>query len=782
MLKSTTKMLKNLRCTSLILGITNMGVIIIGLILNFAGCLRYCSRNQLVPFYSLVFGSAARILAMFRCAVAQQAAAVAILGSSPSGGGGGGRGSGYVDECSRLERRLSYKRWVWWTRFATIITVVQFLLAMYLVFVLARKASTDDTSHNCGVGSLSNNKWWNQHLFIIFLMLVSFIAIFQCFSSSDVLRWRSFYDVQDNAWKAHYQEVFDHGIREALCCLGRFKYMTTMEEDEVYSVAQLLGDLVTYRASGTGHLELLAGLALLQRHNQSPKLDETCADAPLDKIQEAIAFHPFAEAAYTGPLLDVGRNPLLFPCAWLYRQGILTSWSRNRRPKLEGDNWWRGHAAAFLKYVNLPPETLRRGRVNQAKCRASYFIVVLHHISSLVIAVRGTETPEDLIIDGLCRETPLTMEDMDGLINGSSIDATARERILSSFPHYGHSGIVEAARELYDQIEGSNSGESGVATSVTGGFLSSLMGPGCECEGYAIQIVGHSLGGAIATLLGIRLRGRFTNLHVCAYGPLPCVDPVTADACSSFITSIVHHSEFSCYLSMNSILRLRAAALTTMSQGNATDSALVSKLAHLFLYLSKYQNGKMIKPFQNEAATSEATQLYNRINRCQSERSQGTIYSDECAFMHDHSSAKEIDNSSIEIDNSSMASDLLDNFISPFTTNENHVEDPVSQFLEAVPSSVSRSSDDPPEVFLPGLVIHLIRLHRGINFPLLNGWGFQVKEPPYRAIVADRENFKDIIISPYMFLDHLPWRCQYALQKVLEFWNVERSHDGIQIV
>lgn len=33
-----------------------------------------------------------------------------------------------------------------------------------------------------------------------------------------------------------------------------------MEEDKVDSVAQLLGDLVAYRASGTGHLELLAGL------------------------------------------------------------------------------------------------------------------------------------------------------------------------------------------------------------------------------------------------------------------------------------------------------------------------------------------------------------------------------------------------------------------------------------------------------------------------------------------------------------------------------------------
>ncbi len=31
-----------------------------------------------------------------------------------------------------------------------------------------------------------------------------------------------------------------------------------------------------------------------------------------------------------GPLLDFGRNPLFFACAWIYRQGILTPWTRNR--------------------------------------------------------------------------------------------------------------------------------------------------------------------------------------------------------------------------------------------------------------------------------------------------------------------------------------------------------------------------------------------------------------------------------------------------------------------
>jgi hypothetical protein len=52
----------------------------------------------------------------------------------------------------------------------------------------------------------------------------------------------------------------------------------------------------------------------------------------------------------------------------------------------------------------------------QSKREAAYFVVVLHDKKTVVIAVRGTETPEDLITDGLCRECAFTMEDLDGLV------------------------------------------------------------------------------------------------------------------------------------------------------------------------------------------------------------------------------------------------------------------------------------------------------------------------------------------------------------------------------
>lgn len=66
---------------------------------------------------------------------------------------------------------------------------------------------------------------WKKIMLISFLILVWLAVIIQCSTGSDVLKWRSFYATHDAAWKAHYREVFDHGIREVLCCLGRAKYL-----------------------------------------------------------------------------------------------------------------------------------------------------------------------------------------------------------------------------------------------------------------------------------------------------------------------------------------------------------------------------------------------------------------------------------------------------------------------------------------------------------------------------------------------------------------------------
>lgn len=81
--------------------------------------------------------------------------------------------------------------------------------------------------HACSSNAVLKLKsdWSNHKLLSLFIIMVCSVAIAQCFTGSDVLQWRSFYQTHDNAWKSHYREVFDHGIRETLCCLGRLKYL-----------------------------------------------------------------------------------------------------------------------------------------------------------------------------------------------------------------------------------------------------------------------------------------------------------------------------------------------------------------------------------------------------------------------------------------------------------------------------------------------------------------------------------------------------------------------------
>ncbi|XP_008445625.2 uncharacterized protein LOC103488587 isoform X5 [Cucumis melo] len=742
-----TSKMDNIRCSTFVLGISNAAIALLGGFIIFV-LYPSCERRYTLPFLAVSLVSCIRIVTMVQSGIAQEATARTIL-ESP------GDTAAVIDTVMRRERRLRYKRWLWWTRFALILVMMQFAGAVYLIFHMTNYIGHDETSSGCALGVASHDRWLKRKLLVLFTILVCFVALVQCFTGMDVLRWRSFYSTQDHAWKAHYSEIFDHGIREVLCCLGRSKYLSVMEEDEVFSVAQLLGDLVTYRSTGTGHLEFLAGLALLQRHGQLVHTSEELMEAPIDKIEEAAVLHKFAEAAYTGPLLDFGRNPLSFPCAWVYRQGILTPWTRNKRPVLHGDNWWRGHAAAFLKYVKLPPEVLRRGRVNQAKCEAAYFVLVLHDVKCVVIAVRGTETPEDLITDGLCREYTLTEEDLDGLINSDHIQLSVKQRIISSSPHHAHSGIVEAARELYMQIEGNCKDHDG-AGSEPCGLLSSLLGPGCECDGYQVRIVGHSLGGAIAALLGLRLYGRCPSLHVYAYGPLPCVDSIIASACSEFVTR----------LSVGSIMRLRAAAIKALSQDSKDKSTPIFQLARKFLYLSNYQRD-----------------VKERMNS-QSEKYPRQIEADDqgisSSYQQNETRAikKEYQESSLLAKNQIKANDITvehDEF--------SNSDDLVSQIIEAVEGSENENSTENfSEMYLPGLLIHIVPEERRFTLPFLNSLRCQAVTDDYKAYVASRENFKDISVSPSMLLDHLPWRCHAALQRLLDAQTAKGSlHETLNV-
>lgn len=63
--------------------------------------------------------------------------------------------------------------------------------------------------------------------------------------------------------------------------------------------------------------------------------------------------------------------------------------------------------------------------------------------------------------------------------SSNQIHPNVRQSVTSSFPHYGHSGIVEAARDLFMQVEG-NAGAGGKDMTCSSTLLQLLSYPFCH--------------------------------------------------------------------------------------------------------------------------------------------------------------------------------------------------------------------------------------------------------------------------------------------------------------
>lgn len=69
----------------------------------------------------------------------------------------------------------------------------------------------------------------------------------------------------------------------------------------------------------------------------------------------------------------------------------------------------------------------------------------------------------------------------------------------------------------------------------------------------------------------------------------------------------------------------------------------------------------------------------------------------------------------------------------------------------------------PEEMYVPGLVIHLVKetepREQSMVQTFCHGVGcVEESEAQYSAVLKDRKSFRDIVVSPNMFIDHGPWR------------------------
>ncbi|KAJ8899389.1 hypothetical protein K2173_018363 [Erythroxylum novogranatense] len=192
---------------------------------------------------------------------------------------------------------------------------------------------------------------------------------------------------------------------------------------------------------------------------------------------------------------------------------------------------YKGNALGVAKHSMLRESNVLKYVKDSSVMRPGYYVGIDPRNKLIILAIRGTHTVYDLITD---------------IVTSSDVEVT--------FEGYStHFGTAEAARW----------------------FLTHEIGTIGKCleryKGFRVRLVGHSLGGAIASLLAIMLRKKSAAelgfnpdiVSAVGYATPPCVSKECAESCSDFVTTVVMQDDIVPRLNTASLSRLRGEILQT---------------------------------------------------------------------------------------------------------------------------------------------------------------------------------------------------------------------------
>ncbi|KAF3436176.1 hypothetical protein FNV43_RR23268 [Rhamnella rubrinervis] len=192
---------------------------------------------------------------------------------------------------------------------------------------------------------------------------------------------------------------------------------------------------------------------------------------------------------------------------------------------------YKDNAASLARNSMLRESNVLKFVKNSSVMRPGYYIGVDPRKKLVIFGIRGTHTVYDLITD------IVTSSDGEVTFEGYST----------------HFGVAEAARWfLHHELE----------------TIRKCLE---KYEGFRLRLVGHSLGGATASLLAIMLRKKsFEKLgfspdivSAVGYATPPCVSRELAESCSDFVSTVVMQDDIIPRLSAASLSRLRNEILRT---------------------------------------------------------------------------------------------------------------------------------------------------------------------------------------------------------------------------
>lgn len=202
---------------------------------------------------------------------------------------------------------------------------------------------------------------------------------------------------------------------------------------------------------------------------------------------------------------------------------------------------WRvhmgGNVQALLRLTGVARDDILLAEWESKTHRPAYFVVRDRSRKAIVLCIRGTWSAYDLLTDLCC--TPQDFEIASRVNNNSTNAKTLSSALYYSAEDFytratkrrrcGHHGMLEAARAVQ------NDSEAVIAKELE------------DNPEYSLVLVGHSLGGGCAALLGTLLERSYpeSRIQVYLYGA-PCVAPANAKLHRNIISVVTEGDPFCC--------------------------------------------------------------------------------------------------------------------------------------------------------------------------------------------------------------------------------------------
>lgn len=252
-------------------------------------------------------------------------------------------------------------------------------------------------------------------------------------------------------------------------------------------------------------------------------------------------------------LADLAHYATFAHCAYGWKFGLLSG------------GFHLGDKAMLQRKTGIPKRHIMFAHWKSRTHLPAHFVVRDVERKTLVLCIRGTLSPKDILTDLCCtadefwtHEEELN-ESLEVAPNGSDM---IRNMLRHKHRAKAHHGMLQAARNV---------------AKMTRKVISTELASNPD---YKLVIVGHSLGGGVAAVLGSMWRDTFPGVKVYAFG-CPCVGPIDFHPYQSdAITCVVGEGDpFSCLslghladasLVLSKLCRddeLRNAILTRLKRG-----------------------------------------------------------------------------------------------------------------------------------------------------------------------------------------------------------------------